>query len=126
MPVCFVLIGETLYHAIDAKPKSREALALRRVRNVLANPWAALIVDHYEEDWRRLWFALLFGRARLLRRGAEQRRAIAALKRKYPQYRSTLPLANEAPVIALDVRRLRHWQASSSGRPRARRPAQRA
>jgi PPOX class probable F420-dependent enzyme len=109
VPVCFVLLGNTVYHAIDAKPKSVDPMKLRRVRNVRANPNAAILVDHYEEDWRRLWFVLVEGRARVLLDGLEQRRAIAALRRKYRQYRITLPLAADAPVIALDVERLRQW-----------------
>lgn len=122
MPVCFVLLGETLYHAIDAKPKSTDPHRLRRVRNVRANPVAALLVDHYVEDWRRLWYALFSGRARVIERGPEQQRAIAALKRKYPQYRTTLPLPSDALVIAIDVRRLSHWQARSPARRPASRP----
>jgi PPOX class probable F420-dependent enzyme len=122
VPVCFVLRAETLYHAIDAKPKSTTPGRLRRVQNVRANPAAALLVDHYVEDWGRLWYALLIGRARLIDGGPEQQRAIAALKRKYPQYRTSLPLSRDALVIAIDVRRLSHWQASSPGRRRAGRP----
>jgi PPOX class probable F420-dependent enzyme len=126
IPVCFVLLGDTVYQAIDAKPKSVAPRRLRRVKNIQANPMAALLVDHYLEDWRRLWWVLLHGRARLVTHGPEQQRAIAALRRKYPQYRTTTPLAADALVIALDVRRLRHWQASHPGRrgaERARRPA---
>jgi PPOX class probable F420-dependent enzyme len=126
VPVCFVLLGDTLYQAIDAKPKSVAPHRLRRVKNIQANPTAALLVDHYLEDWRRLWWVLLHGRARLVTHGPEQQRAIAALRRKYPQYRTTTPLAADALVIALDVRRLRHWQANHPGRrgvAPARRPA---
>ena len=119
VPVCFVLLAQTLYHAIDAKRKSTAPGRLRRVRNLRANPAAALLVDHYVEDWRRLWYALFIGRARLIDGGHEQQRAIAALKRKYPQYRTTLPLSRDALVIAIDVRRLSHWQASSPDRRRA-------
>ena len=122
VPVCFVLLGETLYQAIDGKPKSVDPAQLRRVKNVRANPNAALLIDHYVEDWRRLWYVLLRGKARIVDAGAEQRRAIVALRKKYPQYRTTVPLASDALVIAIDVRRLRHWQASSTGRGRARRP----
>ena len=122
VPVCFVLLGETLYQALDGKPKSAAPAQLRRVKNVRANPRAALLIDHYVEDWRRLWYVLLRGRARVLKRGAEQRRAITALKRKYPQYRSSVPLAADAMVIAIDVSRLRHWRASSPGRRRAGHP----
>ncbi|HEX9096802.1 MAG TPA: TIGR03668 family PPOX class F420-dependent oxidoreductase [Candidatus Dormibacteraeota bacterium] len=122
IPVCFVLLGDTVYQAIDGKPKSVPPHRLRRVKNIRANPQAALLVDQYLEDWRRLWWVLLHGRARLVIQGAEQRRAIAALRRKYPQYQTTTPLAADALVIALDVRRLRHWQASHPGRRGAERP----
>jgi PPOX class probable F420-dependent enzyme len=117
VPVCFVLLDDTLYHAIDAKPKRVAGGDLVRVANVRANPKAVLLVDHYEEDWRRLWYALFRGHARIIERpDKEQRRAIAALRRKYVQYRTSLPLAGDAIVIALDAEELTHWQASSAGR----------
>ncbi len=122
VPVCFVLLGETVYQAIDGKPKSVDPAQLRRVKNVRANPNAALLVDHYVEDWRRLWYVLLRGTARIVDAGTEQRRAIMALRKKYSQYRTTVPLPLDALVIATDVRQLRHWPASSAGRGRARRP----
>src|SRR5438105_1412566 len=83
VPVCFVLLGETLYQALDGKPKSAAPAQLRRVKNVRANPRAALLIDHYVEDWRRLWYVLLRGRPRVLKRWAEQRRPMTALTRKY-------------------------------------------
>ena len=122
MPVCFVLLGETLYQAIDSKPKSVNPGRLRRVKNIRANPRVVLLIDEYVDDWRKLWYVLLRGQARIVDRGPEQQRAIVALKKKYPQYRTTVPLAADALVIAIDVRRLRHWRASSPGRGRARRP----
>jgi PPOX class probable F420-dependent enzyme len=122
VPVCFVLLGETLYQAIDGKPKSVNPAQLRRVENVRVNPNAALLIDEYAEDWRKLWYVLLRGRARIVDRGPEQQGAIVALRRKYPQYRTTTPLASDALVIAIDVRRLRHWRASSPGPGRMRRP----
>jgi hypothetical protein len=91
-------------------------------RVVLANPKAVILVDHYQEDWRRIWWVSLAGEARVLTQGPELARALAALRRKYPQYRDGWPLDRGAPVIALDVRRLRHWRSSSPGRRRADRP----
>ena len=122
VPVCFVLIGSAVYHAIDRKPKQQGAVALRRVRNVRANPDTVLLVDHYDERWRRLWWVMLRGDSRVLVEGAEHRRALAALRRKYEQYREEWPLDPGALVIALDVRRLRYWQSSSAVRRRADRP----
>src|SRR2546423_14134667 len=117
VPVCFVLLGETLYHAIDGKPKSAPPGQLRGVKNVRANPRAALLIDHYGEDWRRLWYVLLGGKARLVHAGPEQQRANGALRRKYPQYRTTVTLPAGALGIAIEVGRLRHWRARSPRRP---------
>ena len=53
VPFCFVLEGDELLSAVDAKPKSSRRL--RRLENVRANPAVSVLVDHYEEDWSRLW-----------------------------------------------------------------------
>ena len=118
VPVCFVLIGSTAYQAIDAKQKQADPMALRRVRNIAANPESMLLLDHYDEDWRRLWWLMLRGRSRLIQDGSEHRRALTALRRKYPQYREQWRLDDAALVIALDVQRLRHWQSSLPARRR--------
>lgn len=112
VPISFVLLAQTLYHAIDAKPKRRPVGKLRRVRNLRINPHAAAIIDHYEEDWQKLWFVLIEGSVRFLTEGPEHRRAISALKRKYVQYQR-MPLDPAALVIALDIRHLVSWRAAS-------------
>lgn len=122
VPVCFVLLGDTVYQAIDGKLKSTKPGQLRRAKNVRVNSSAALLIDHYVEDWDRLWYVLLRGKARIIQGGSEQRRAIVALRRKYPQYRTTVPLSVDALVIAIDVRRLRHWRSSPAVRDRLGRP----
>jgi PPOX class probable F420-dependent enzyme len=107
VPICFALEGEVLYSAVDQKRKrSRE---LRRLRNMRERPWASVLVDHYEEDWSRLWWVLLRGPARVLEPGGESRRALAVLAEKYPQYRREPP---EGPVFALSVTEWRVWEAS--------------
>ncbi len=117
-----MLIGSTVYHALDGKPKQQGVMSLRRVRNVLANPKAVVLIDHFEEDWRRLWWVNLGGEARVLTDGPELAQALLALRKKYSQYREGWPLESGAPVIALDVGRLRYWRSSSRGRRRAGRP----
>jgi len=106
VPICFALVGEVLYSAVDQKPKrSRD---LRRLRNLRERPWATVLVDHYEEDWSRLWWARLRGRALVLEDGPRADRALAALAEKYPQYRREPPAG---PVIALEVAEWRSWRA---------------
>jgi PPOX class probable F420-dependent enzyme len=106
VPICFVLEGDSLYSAVDAKPK--RSRALRRLENVRADPDVCVLVDHYEEDWARLWWVRLRGRARVLEAGDERERAIELLREKYPQYEAD-PLGG--PVLVIDVDEWRAWPA---------------
>jgi PPOX class probable F420-dependent enzyme len=104
VPIVFVLDGDTLYSAVDRKPK--RSRTLRRIENAQARPDVTILVDDYEEDWRRLWWIRLRGRARVLDGGAEQERALALLTEKYPQYVAQSP---DGPVLAVDVTEVRAW-----------------
>ena len=106
VPVCFALEGDTLYSAVDEKPK--RSLRLRRIENVCARPAVTVLVDHYEEDWSRLWWVRLRGSARVLEEGPEAERALALLREKYEQYREAPP---PGPVLAIDVEEWRGWAA---------------
>ena len=106
VPVCFVCTDASLYITIDAKPKGAAA-DLKRIRNVMANPQAAFVADHYDEDWSRLGWVMLRGAAEVLDAGAEHDRAQALLRTRYAQYRA---MSLEAlPVIALRVARVTTW-----------------
>ena len=104
VPCCFVLDDQTVYSAVDAKPKS--TLALRRLENVRAHPSSSLLVDHYAEEWADLWWVRVDGTGRVIELGAARARAIALLKEKYRQYREVTP---PGPVVALDIARWRAW-----------------
>ena len=111
IPVCFVFDGENIYIVLDRKPKSVELTRLRRVRNILANPQAALVVDQWDEDWQALRYVLASCRAEMLPgNGEEEARAVALLRRKYPQYRSMALDGN--PVIKLMPQRFTAWSYS--------------
>ena len=100
VPVCYATDGRAYYSPIDAKPKRTPAARLKRVRNIRANPRVALLIDHYEEDWARLRFVMVQGRAELLDGGTEWQTARTLLEAKYPQY-GALPLPPEGPVIKI-------------------------
>jgi PPOX class probable F420-dependent enzyme len=110
IPVCYAVAaradGPTLYITIDEKPKRRD-IPLKRVRNILENPRVAFVVDRWDEDWSRLGWVMLRGRAEILYDGAEHDEAQALLPARYPQYRS-MNLA-ELPVIALRIVRVTSW-----------------
>jgi PPOX class probable F420-dependent enzyme len=104
VPIVFVLEGETLYSAVDRKPK--RSSTLRRIENARARPDVTILVDHYEDDWGRLWWIRLRGRARVLDEGDERAHALTLLARKYPQYRREPP---DGPMLAVDVTDVREW-----------------
>ena len=110
IPVCFAYDGEHIYSVLDAKPKRGGLTGLRRVRNILANPQVSLVIDHYDEDWTRLWYLLVRGRAELVEDGPEPPAAIARLREKYPQYRE-MPLDGN-PVIRITLERVTGWTGS--------------
>ena len=90
VPCCFVLAANTIYSAVDAKPKT--TLALRRLANIAAHPAATLLVDEYDDnDWSTLWWVRLDGAARVVSDPQERERALTLLAAKYPQYTRTPP-----------------------------------
>jgi coenzyme F420-0:L-glutamate ligase / coenzyme F420-1:gamma-L-glutamate ligase len=109
VPICFAIIGGTLYSVIDHKPKLGTPQNLRRVRNLLENPRAAVVVDVYDEDWSRLGYVLLKGSARLIDTGAEHSAALEALRERYPQYWAMA--LDDRPVIAIGIERVVAWGA---------------
>jgi PPOX class probable F420-dependent enzyme len=99
VPICYVardapagVAGTVLYSPLDAKPKRvSDPHRLARVRDIVARPEVGLLVDRWDEDWTRLAWIRLRGRAELLEPDvddfrAERQAAIAALWAKYPQY----------------------------------------
>jgi PPOX class probable F420-dependent enzyme len=107
VPVCFALLDESLYITIDGKPKRATGRPLKRLANIAANPAVTLLVDRYDEDWGRLGWVMVRGRAEILAQGAEHDRAQDALRARYPQYR-TMAL-DDLPVIAIRVSRVTSW-----------------
>ena len=106
VPVCYAIIGDSLYITIDEKPK-RTGTPLKRLRNIAENPEVAVTLDRWDEDWRRLAWVMLRGRAEILPSGEEHDRAQARLRERYPQYR-TMDLA-PLPVIAVRIARATTW-----------------
>src|SRR5205807_4565355 len=108
VPVCFAFDGAALFAAVGDKPKrTRE---LRRLRHVRENPHAALLVDVWEEDWTRLAWVSVEGRASVLDAGADFTRALELLRAMYPQYR-TMNLERDGAVLRLQADRVRSWRA---------------
>ncbi len=104
VPITFVVDGNTLYFAVDHKPKTTGDL--RRLRNIEQNPCVSVLADHYADDWSTLWWARADGRAEVWPQPARRRTPVGLLRAKYPQYATCPP---EGPVVAITVRRWSGW-----------------
>jgi PPOX class probable F420-dependent enzyme len=102
--VTFAIEGDHIFTAVDAKPKRTRDL--KRLRNIRADPRAAVLADHYEDDWTRLWWVRADATAEIIEGPAAMRRPITLLRERYRQYREAPP---EGPVIALTVERWTGW-----------------
>ena len=109
IPITFAFAGSSIVTVVDDKPKSTRAL--QRLRNIEANPVVSILVDHYDDDWSRLWWVRGDGTARLVgeERDGDHRDAVAALVGKYSPYRDRRP---RGPVIIVTVDRWRSWSAT--------------
>lgn len=110
VPIAFAVDGDTLYSAVDDKPKTTRRL--RRLANVRRDPRVSVLIDHYEADWSRLWWVRARGTARVLGPGAESERALDLLAERYEAYRRRRP---SGPVLAVDVTEWSSWGATTGG-----------
>lgn len=105
VPITFAHDGRSIVTAIDAKPKT--TTSLQRLRNIRANPAVSVLIDDYDDDWDRLWWARADGAARV--EDAESiPGALELLAAKYPQYRRSRP---RGPAIVITIDRWTAWAA---------------
>jgi PPOX class probable F420-dependent enzyme len=102
VPIVFALDGPRLISAVDHKPK--QSTALRRLDNIAVNPFVTVLVDEYDDDWTKLWWARADGWAHV-----EESSDVSALRDRYQQYRDRPPAG---PVIVVEVD---HWSGWSAG-----------
>lgn len=118
VPVVFARAAGALWSPIDGKPKRAGELA--RIRHIRRDPRVSLLFSHYDEDWTRLWWLRADGIAEIrsaAREGdrAEEAAALAALRRKYPQYARVAVIGPGALLLRIEVVRRRSWCASEAG-----------
>lgn len=118
VPICFVVAEDAavVYTPIDDKPKQTgDPLALARVRDIISDPRVSVIVDRWHEDWRRLAWLRVDGRAGLIVpddpvSADEHGSAVTALRDRYPQYAEHR--LGVRPVIRIAVERVVAWGAT--------------
>ena len=99
IPFCYAFDGAQVYFVVDQKPKRQTGKPLKRIRNMLENPQAAIVIDDYADDWTQLAYVLITGTTALVDDEAEYDNMLARLRERYPQYRAMdLSFANNAMV----------------------------
>jgi PPOX class probable F420-dependent enzyme len=106
VPVTFALLDQTLVTMVDHKPK--QTTRLQRVLNIEAHPSASLLIDHWSEDWDRLYWVRVDGAATVHQGDITWSQGRAALAAKYHQYIDQLP---EGPAIAVAIDRISGWSS---------------
>lgn len=107
VPITFAVDGDTIHTAVDAKPKRHHRL--QRLANLAHQPRCAVLADHYDDDWRHLWWVRADGDATVVDEPDPDGAAVALLASRYPAYRHTPP---QGPLISVRVIRWAGWAAS--------------
>ena len=109
VPFCYAFDGAAIFSAVDAKPKRATGRALKRIRNIEANPSVCVTIDDYDEDWSRLRHVIIQGRAEVLTEGPEFSRGADLLLEKYPQYRAMGLPRERGVMIKVTPAHVTHW-----------------
>jgi PPOX class probable F420-dependent enzyme len=107
IPICFAFDEKEFFSPIDEKPKRISPQKLKRLRNIEENAQVSLVIDRWDEDWRKLAYILVSGRARILFAGQKHRKAVRLLRRKYRQYHSMA--LEERPMIVIRPLDVKVW-----------------
>jgi PPOX class probable F420-dependent enzyme len=108
IPIVFAIDDNRLFTPIDEKPKRLGPAQLRRVRNLVENPQVAVVADEYDEDWTRLAWVLVLGRAEIVDAGESHSTGIRLLREKYRQYQAMN--LEDRPLIAVTPTKVTSWK----------------
>jgi PPOX class probable F420-dependent enzyme len=82
---------------------------LKRVKNIIENPFVSLVIDEYNDDWDRLSYVIIQGSASLIDHGQEYDKALNTLCEKYEQYRKMKLDDLGLPVIKIVSNKIITW-----------------
>jgi nitroimidazol reductase NimA-like FMN-containing flavoprotein (pyridoxamine 5'-phosphate oxidase superfamily) len=91
VPVCHVMDGDRIYFATEKESN--------KVKNLTESDKVALICDEYSEVWSYLRGVSIHGKAKVIHKGPEFRKASKLLYQKYRQYEGAFPIKEGKTVI---------------------------
>lgn len=109
VPACYAFEGGALWIPVDEKPKA--TIRLARLRNIDRDRRVSLLFDRYDDDWLRLAWVRVEGRATVLERGDAEPAALGALRSRYKQYAGMDLEAR--PLIRVEASRVSGWRWQS-------------
>jgi PPOX class probable F420-dependent enzyme len=90
VPVVFAFDGNYFFIPIDEKRKKVKPEKLKRIKNLQNNRNVALLIDEYSEDWTKLAFVMIQGKATIIttetQGNIQLQEAYKKLTTKYSQY----------------------------------------
>ncbi|MBA2390720.1 MAG: TIGR03668 family PPOX class F420-dependent oxidoreductase [Geodermatophilaceae bacterium] len=106
VPITFAVVDGLLGSAVETvKPKASTRLA--RLADVRRDARVGVLVDHYDEDWARLWWVRIDGTAAIVQ---DHPALVTALRAKYESYRSE---SISGPFLVLTPLRWTGWSAAA-------------
>jgi PPOX class probable F420-dependent enzyme len=97
LPIGFAIVGGRILSAVDQKPKSGRRLA--RLAHIESNPTVTVTFDKWDEDWTKLGWVMVRGRATLESPGT----GFESLRARYPQYQDDAPTGEVIAITPDDI-----------------------
>ena len=113
VPVVFVFDGNHFFIPIDQKRKTVKPPRLKRIKNIQDNPNVALLIDRYSEDWTKLAFVMIQGKASIITSKTQGnipvQEAYKKLTTKYKQYQK---IGLSEMCIIIKPEKVTSWRAN--------------
>ncbi len=111
VPVVFVFHENSFFIPLDEKVKTINARKLKRVKNIEKNPNVTLLIDKYQNNWKKLSFLMIHGKATVTdgKNSKLMDKIHKLLTSKYPQYKK-IGIGNSC--ITINPTKVTFWNNS--------------
>ncbi len=110
IPVVFVFHENSFFIPLDEKTKTVNSRNLKRVKNIEKNPNVTLLIDKYQNNWKKLFFLMIHGKAKMIDGNNKLMDKIHKLLiSKYPQYKK-IGIGNSC--ITINPTKVTFWNNS--------------